>query len=109
MTTANENSLGKPEGVITSPPATCSAKLSVGDIVQATKDWWRVDRKVTWPAGMTAKVIEVFQVDETSPQIIAIEIKKGDRKWVMRDMVCLENVPLRKLISPNARADLPPR
>ncbi len=25
MTTANENSPGKPEGVITSPPATCSA------------------------------------------------------------------------------------
>jgi hypothetical protein len=31
MTTANENSPGKPEGVITSPPATCSAD---------TYAWW---------------------------------------------------------------------
>ena len=31
MTTANENAPGKPEGVITSPPATCSA---------ARCEWW---------------------------------------------------------------------
>ena len=27
MTTANKNATGKPEGIITSPPATCSAAL----------------------------------------------------------------------------------
>ena len=31
MTTANENSPGKPEGVITSPPATCSALFIGGE------------------------------------------------------------------------------
>ena len=31
MTTANENAPGKPEGVITSPPATCYAPSSMPD------------------------------------------------------------------------------
>jgi hypothetical protein len=49
MTTANQNVLGKSEGAITSPPATCSAKvLHTGYIIELAGDgpWLREDG--TW-------------------------------------------------------------
>ena len=71
--------------------------LKVGDTVEATKDWWRVDRTAKLHAHQTAKVVEVYQVDANSPQIISVEFTDAHgRRCIMGSMVCLENVPLRK-------------
>ena len=47
MTTANENSSGKPEGVITSPPATCSAArpITPEDVVKEADRNYDLGRK----------------------------------------------------------------
>ena len=46
MTTKNENAPGKPEGVITSPPATCSAAAICEGCKEPFETWDRIYRCV---------------------------------------------------------------
>jgi hypothetical protein len=75
----------------------CSVKFKVGDIVEATGHIWRFDRRSELSPGARAKVSEVSQTTPASPQIVGLEI---EGKPPMRDIVCLESVPLR-LVPPN--------
>jgi hypothetical protein len=77
-------------------PAAASVKLKVGDTVEATGRIWRFDRRSELSPGDRATVSGVWQTTPDSPQIIGLEI---EGKAPMRDIVCLENTPLR-LVSP---------
>ena len=70
--------------------------LKIGDTVEATKLWRRMDSRSFLKVGERARVSSVFQKDSASPQIIGIEITG---RLPMGDIVCFDDVPL-KLVQP---------
>lgn len=93
------STLAEAPGSATTPPL-CQTIFQVGDIVEATKPFSRVDKRCHLEIGETAKVIRVERTDPQSPQIIALETKSG--LWLI-DIVCFANVPLRLVYSPNEK------
>lgn len=71
--------------------------FKVGDTVEATDNIWRRDRKGFLRPGDQAKVLRVFRVSPSRPQIIDLEIGSGAS---IHDLVCFDDLPL-KLLYPN--------